>query len=471
LRRVLVVWAVLVVALPLVFVAGSVYAHYRYGQIKKIAVPGLRREVQGQAMNILLVGDNCRFCLNGSQTQAFGTEQDAGGAHSDVTMVLHLDPQRHVASVLSIPRDLVAPVPATTNALKIDAALNQGPTALVRTVQADLGIPVTHYMSLNFDTFQKVVAALGGVDMYFPVPVKDAYSALNIPTAGCRHLDGFQSLALVRARHLDYFRDGAWHRDGLSDLSRIRRDHTFLRVLAAAVEGKGLSNPLTLNAVLGSVTPNLKVDTGFSLTTMIRLVRGFHDLRPTDVPTYTLPVVVNPSSYYRSGTNDLGSVVLPSEPEDKFVIALSGAGPSASAPPPPPPSIAVQVVNASGITSQGARVAQRLAALGYRITGTSTAPPAARPSETVVYHASGHQAAALRVKDDLSGDVIMGENVTPPGVDVVVSVGSDISVAAPPQAPAPLPGTNPKPTGTTLPPPTPASQPPPSFDPVACPGK
>jgi hypothetical protein len=181
--------------------------------------------------------------------------------------------------------------------------------------------------------------------------------------------------------------------------------------------------------------------------------------------------VVNPSSYYRSGTNDLGSVVLPSEPEDKFVIALSGAGPSASAPPPPPPSIAVQVVNASGITSQGARVAQRLAALGYRITGTSTAPPAARPSETVVYHASGHQAAALRVKDDLSGDVIMGENVTPPGVDVVVSVGSDISVAAPPQAPAPVPGTNPKPTGTTLPPPTPASQPPPSFDPVACPGK
>ena len=59
-RRVLVVWAVLIVALPLVFVAGSVYAHYRYGQIKKIAVPELRREVQGQAMNILLVGDNCR---------------------------------------------------------------------------------------------------------------------------------------------------------------------------------------------------------------------------------------------------------------------------------------------------------------------------------------------------------------------------------------------------------------------------
>jgi anionic cell wall polymer biosynthesis LytR-Cps2A-Psr (LCP) family protein len=36
--------------------------------------------------------------------------------------------------------------------------------------------------------------------MYFPNPVKDAYSALNIATAGCHHLAGFQSLALVRAR-------------------------------------------------------------------------------------------------------------------------------------------------------------------------------------------------------------------------------------------------------------------------------
>jgi hypothetical protein len=273
----------------------------------------------------------------------------------------------------------------------------------------------------------------------------------------------------VRARHLYYFQNGAWHCDGLGDLSRIKRDHTFLRVLAAAVEGKGLSNPLTLNAVLGSVAPNLKVDTGFSLNTMIGLVRGFHDLRPTDVPTSTLPVVVNPAYHYRSGTNDLGSVVLPSEPEDKFVVALAGVGPGSPASSPAPPTIAVQVVNASGTTGQGARVAQRLATLGYRIRGTSTTPAAAPPSETVVYYASGHQAAALRVKDDLRGDVIMGENVTPPGVDVVLSVGSDVTVAQPPQVSAPLPGTNPTPTGSTLPPPTQASQPPPSFDPVACP--
>ena len=59
-------------------------------------------------------------------------------------------------------------------------------------------------MELNFDSFQGVVNALGGIKMYFPEPVFDAYSGLNVPTAGCRQLNGFQALEVVRARHLVY---------------------------------------------------------------------------------------------------------------------------------------------------------------------------------------------------------------------------------------------------------------------------
>ncbi len=473
LRRVLVAWTVLVVVGTAALVAGSIYARYRYGQIKKLSIPGLRAEAGGGApMNILLVGDNCRFCLDGSQANAFGTAQDAGGAHSDVTMVLHLDPQHHRAAILSIPRDLVAPVPNTPDALKIDAALNNGPTRLVQTVQDDLGIPINHYMDLNFDTFQKVVAALGGIDMYFPVPVKDAYSSLNVATAGCRHLDGFQSLALVRARHLSYFENGAWRYDGLGDLSRIKRDHTFLRVLAASVGRKGLSNPLTLNAVVGSITPNLKVDSGFSLSTMLALVRTFRSIDPNTVPTYTLPVVVNPAFHYRYRGNDLGSVVLPSEPADRFITALSVGSQSGAA---DPSSTSIQVVNGSGANGQAARIAQQLSALGYHIAGTGAAAPAASPSETVIYYAAGHEAQAQRLRQDLSGAVIMGQTATPRGTGLELLTGGNLSVAS--QGPAPAAGTQrgtrevtppPAPTGTTLPTPTQADPPTPAFDPTAC---
>ena len=86
--------------------------------------------------------------------------------------------------------------------------------------------------------------------MYFPEPVYDAYSGLNVPTPGCHQLDGFQALEVVRARHLQYKGPGVtsknprdWPQDPESDLSRIRRDHEFLRVLAAAVAKRGLGQP------------------------------------------------------------------------------------------------------------------------------------------------------------------------------------------------------------------------------------
>ena len=37
-------------------------------------------------------------------------------------------------------------------------------------IEEDFGIPVQHYVELNFDSFQGIVNALGGVKMYFPSP-------------------------------------------------------------------------------------------------------------------------------------------------------------------------------------------------------------------------------------------------------------------------------------------------------------
>ena len=45
---------------------------------------------------------------------------------------------------------------------------------------------------------------LGGISMYFPMPVFDAYSQLNVRTTGCIHLGGYRALQVVRARHLQY---------------------------------------------------------------------------------------------------------------------------------------------------------------------------------------------------------------------------------------------------------------------------
>ena len=183
-RRAL-IGANIVVAVALLASASALaYVRYRYGQIRKIDLPGLVHggrdsagpvlagapaggTYRGPATTILLVGNNTRSGLDPSEGAYFGTPSDAAGAHSDVTMLLRLDPVRG-ATILSIPRDLFVPLPPHSlvgSVGKIDAALNDGPEQLVEAITNDLGIPINHYVSINFDGFQHVVDALGGINM------------------------------------------------------------------------------------------------------------------------------------------------------------------------------------------------------------------------------------------------------------------------------------------------------------------
>src|SRR5207244_10738260 len=104
--------------------------------------------VQRTAENVLIVGNNTRTGLAPGDAQLFGSPQEVGGARSDVTMVLHLDPARGTASLLSIPRDRFVPLPPHSMSGpfgKIDAALNGGPENLVNAITSNLGIPLNHY--------------------------------------------------------------------------------------------------------------------------------------------------------------------------------------------------------------------------------------------------------------------------------------------------------------------------------------
>ncbi len=474
LRRTLIGLNVLVLVCIVAMGIAFYYVHYRYSQIHKVTVHNLRTPTvnpSGGPQTILLVGNNTRCALNGQQANAFGTCGEVGGERSDVTMLLHVDPQTTQVSVLSIPRDLWLPVPGTKDQLRVDAALNKGPSFLVETIEQDLGIPIDHYVSLNFDTFQSVVDDLGGIRMYFPVPLKDAYSALNVAQPGCQPLNGFQALAVVRSRHLYYLQNGSWQYDGQGDLSRIQRDQEFLRILAAQVSRKGLSNPLTANALLGSVTPKLEVDSGFSLAEMVSMALSFHGVNPNAVPTYTLPVIEDPNSYYYKGAN-LGSVVFPSQPGDQATIDQFL---TQSPPPTAPAGTTMQLLNGSGRGDAGA-VAGQLAKYGFQVTGTGYAQAVGNPAETVITYAPGHLAAAQQLLSYLSGSAALAQGQTPPGDDLVLTLGSTMSVNPPP-APATSTPTTAAPAttapGSTASNPagqvTPAQQPLPTFDPTACP--
>ena len=249
-------WILGTLAVVVVMVIGGTagYAWYLNHEIHRIDVRGLAdvptSGAEAGTQNILMVGSTDRCALK-VQNAAYGLcSEGVTGVNSDVVMILHLDPTNHSVSILSVPRDLFVPNARTTGANKIDAALYQGPSQLVAAINEDLGIPIQHYVVLNFDSFANVVDALGGVKMYFPEPVYDAYSGLKQLTPGCVQLDGLEALQVVRARHLQYKGPGIttdlpefWPSENLSDLARIRRDHEFLRVLATAVAKTGPVRP------------------------------------------------------------------------------------------------------------------------------------------------------------------------------------------------------------------------------------
>ena len=293
-RRVLLALSIVLVILVAGVGGGYGYARMRFNQIASVDVPSLADQPPpGKPFNLLVVGSDTRQGLNdGSE---FG---QVSGQRADVLILIRIIPATHSARLLSIPRDLYLPIAGMGHSAKVNSAFDAGPNQLVDTIQRAFGIPISHYLLVNFDGFQHVVDAVGGVDLDFPVPVRDwanshNQSGLNVPAPGCRHLDGAQALALARSRYFQYeTADGQWHYDPGFDLGRIRRQQTFLRVLAAKALGKGLANPLRANAFAASLAHSLTRDRDLTIGQVARLAGEFRSFNPSKLASQTIPTTV-----------------------------------------------------------------------------------------------------------------------------------------------------------------------------------
>ena len=442
----------------LVLVAGGAgYAYYLTHDLNRVTVRGLHGAAttgaEAGTENILMVGSTSR-CSLAVQNPAYGLcSQGVNGVNSDVIMILHADPAHHRLALLSIPRDLFVPNARSNGPNKVDAALYQGTSQVVAAIEQDFGIPIQHTVSLNFDQFANVVDALGGINMSFPESVYDANSGLNVQAATCVHLNGTQALQVVRARHLQYRAADVsspyaenWPQESLSDLARIRRDHEFLRVLAAAVAKQGLGDPITDIDLINSVKADLSFDQSWPVSDMGNLALDFHSISIASVPQLTLPVSVvddpnGPGGVLMYQGSGYGDVEFPSEVQDQAAVdQLLGIGAGTDsmtgAPLPAPASVTVSVLNGTGAYNQATDTASALTALGFKTVGIGDTAASGDVSETVVYYGSKSpavEAAAESVVRSMSGAVIMAYDPSQvvDGAQVTVVTGSEFAVNAP----------------------------------------
>ena len=424
------------------------YTEWRLGQVQKVSVGSLTLRASGDATNVLVVGSDSRAGLTPSQQTHFGNTQNAAGQRSDVILILRVNTSSKKASILSVPRDLYVSIGATGTRDRINSAFNNGPNQLVQTIQNDLGIPINHYAGVNFDGFQGLVDAVGGINMYFPYPAKDIMSGLNITQSGCIALNGASALALARSRDYQYLQNGSWPHDGSGDLGRIQRQHTFLRVLMQKAITSGTHNPLTANAVVSKAVHDVTIDNGFGLLEIFRLFLAARSLQASQTPTYTIPTtptVVNGSD-----------VLLLQQPQAQQVIGEFMAATQATASPGNQPGISpsnirARVLNGSGLPGQATRAAKELRGAGFLLTGTGDAGSFSY-GQSVVLYSPGMQAKAQFLQAYVVGGARLQQDGSLGGADVGLVTGASFAGIQAPSSPT----SSPSPVAI------------PSYDPRAC---
>jgi polyisoprenyl-teichoic acid--peptidoglycan teichoic acid transferase len=159
------------------------------------------------ATNILLLGTD-----HSNNGQA-GRNVDE---HSDSMMLLRTDPSRHRLTYLSIPRDLGITIGGVYQ--KINAAMQiGGPKLAIETVDQLLGsqLPVNHVVVVDFGSFQKLIDAVGGIDVNVPENIlSNRFDCPYSTAARCQQWQGWR------------FHKGKQHMDGHTALiySRIREN-------------------------------------------------------------------------------------------------------------------------------------------------------------------------------------------------------------------------------------------------------
>jgi LCP family protein required for cell wall assembly len=252
--------AILSALVAIASVVAVVYIRYVAGGLNQTSVEHLSEVIGDDPVNVIVLGSDTREGLTEAEQEAHGTTEDVGGKRSDTLILVHLDPRREKAVLVHFPRDLRVEVPGR-GMDKINIAYNVGgPSLVVETVNRFTGLPIHHYVEVNFVGFREVVDSLGGVRVCVDRPLIDPLSGLNIKSAGCSTFDGQRALAFVRARNVEG--------DAIPDFSRIARQQQFIRALL----NKLLRVGTLVNAgVVRNVAENVTTDAELSATDLLQL--------------------------------------------------------------------------------------------------------------------------------------------------------------------------------------------------------
>jgi LCP family protein required for cell wall assembly len=360
----------------------------------------------GGPENYLIVGVDSAAGLPGNDPVRIGRDVTL---HSDTIMILRIDPASERAALLSLPRDLFVPIPGTGTSRRINIAIEQGGAPLlIKTIGENFGIPINHYVQVDFASFRGLVEAIDGVPVYIPRPARDAQVGLDFPDVGCHMLDPTEALAYVRSRHYQELINGRWVEDPRSDLGRIARQQDFIRRALSRAIDRGARNPGTLDQLIDVGLSGVTVDSELTAGNIFDLGRRFRSFNPDSLLTYSVsgtPDTVNGAAILR----------LNEGPETEATLSIFRGGASAEL---PPAAVRLTVRNGTGASQQGADATAALRAVGFNAT-VSGDEPGGGADGTVIRYPPDQSGAADLVARWLAGGARLEPTDGATGIELV----------------------------------------------------
>ncbi|MFI9720694.1 LCP family protein [Streptomyces sp. NPDC052396] len=443
-------WSAISLAVVVLGASGAAYVYYQHlnHNIRKSALnlsdKPLDRSVPNSAgqrpLNILLLGSDSRA---GKENQDLGGARDDADRPglADVEMLVHVSADRGNMSVISVPRDTRVTIPKCTDPSDgkvypethsqiINTSLqNGGPGCTVAAWEELTGIPIDHFMMIDFSGVVSMADAVGGVPVCVDGNVYDDKSGLRL-TKGSHTIKGEQALQWLRTRH--GFEDG-------SDIGRTHAQHMYMNAMVRQLKsGTKLTDPGQLTGLAEAATKALTVDK--DLGSVKKLYDLANDVRrvptaritmttmpwaadPQDPDAHVVPKAGDADKLFSLVRNDIALDGKDKPRDDKDDKKARATADKAKA------GIPVTVANGTGtvvlppVTGRGSDIAAFLVKQGFA-KATADSTPRAQADTTITYPHAGQRADALAVAKaiGLPGSAV---RLSPAADGITLVVGGD----------------------------------------------
>ncbi|MEE4023509.1 LCP family protein [Gordonia sp. PKS22-38] len=414
--------------------------------------------------NYLIVGTDTRAGQNARV--GAGTTDDAAGARSDTVILVNIPANRSRVVAVSFPRDLQvdrpdcrqwdndtgtygAALPAAYDVKLNGVYADGGPECLVSVITQMSGLNINRFIAMDFYGFEKVVKALGGVQVCSPTPLYDYELGQVLRKPGTSTLTGRRALNYVRARNIAS--------EGNGDYGRIKRQQLFMSsLLRSTLSGNVLSNPNKLNSIVNTFIEYSFVD-GVDTQSLLNLAESMQGIEAGRVTFLTIPTSgtsmdgLNNEIPRTDDINAIFNAIIDDDPlpgeqaREESSSSTSSSSEESSTPSTStseaaptqlaataqnPGNVGVRVLNGTGRTGAAGDTSDQLVSMGFDVRGVADASE--NREDTVIRYGGGEQDSAATLAAMFPGASIQLDRTVKSGVEVILGSDFDGSVGSAP---------------------------------------